>query len=84
MVAVLFTILMHFFLINLVIAIVSDHYDRVQLTQKSSTLKQKCQMLLDLGLLLSFFNKLASSLCAPFVKVKWCRKYGSEKRVAGR
>lgn len=52
-----YTTLMCIVLLNLLIAIISDEYDRVQATQKSTDLKAKCDILYDYGQLEFFFFK---------------------------
>lgn len=46
---VVFTLLMCTVMLNLLISIISDEYDRVQATQKSTDLKAKCDILWDYG-----------------------------------
>ena len=46
---VAFTILMCTTMLNLLISIISDEFDRVQATQKSTDLKAKCQILDEYG-----------------------------------
>ena len=62
---ILFTILMNIVMLNLLIAIISDNYDRVQATQKSTNLRAKCGILKDFGQLEVFFRK--RFLCEKFV-----------------
>lgn len=52
-----FTNLMNIVMLNLLIAIISDGYDRVQATQKSTDLRAKCVILSDFGQLEVFFRK---------------------------
>ena len=48
-------------MLNLLISIISDEYDRVQASQKSTDLKAKCSILYDYGQLEVFF--LENFLC---------------------
>lgn len=52
-----FTLLMCTVMLNLLISIISDEYDRVQATEKSTDLKAKCDILYDYGQLEMFFNQ---------------------------
>lgn len=52
-----FTILMCIVMLNLLISIISDDYDRVQSTQKSTDLRAKCEILKEFGQLEHFFKK---------------------------
>ena len=52
--------------LNLLISIISDTYDRVQATQKSTDLKAKINILLDFGQLDVFLRKYF--LCQKYVK----------------
>lgn len=54
---VTFTLLMCTVMLNLLISIISDEYDRVQATEKSTDLKAKCDILYDYGQLEMFFNQ---------------------------
>lgn len=60
-----FTNLMNIVMLNLLIAIISDDYDRVQATQKSTDLRAKCGILLDFGKLEVFLMKRI--LCSNFI-----------------
>lgn len=54
---VIYSLLMCTVMLNLLISIISDEYDRVQSTQKSTDLKAKCEILMDYGHLEMFFQK---------------------------
>lgn len=56
---------MNIVMLNLLIAIISDDYDRVQATQKSTDLRAKCGILLDFGQLEVFLMKRI--LCSNFI-----------------
>lgn len=45
-------------MLNLLISIISDDYDRVQATQKSTDIKSKIDILYDFGVLERFFFKV--------------------------
>lgn len=53
----MFTILMCIVMLNLLISIISDEYDRVQATQRSTDLKAKCEVVYDFGQLEVWFLK---------------------------
>ena len=44
-------------MLNLLISIISDEYDRVQATQQSTDLRAKCQILNEYGQIEQFFQK---------------------------
>lgn len=46
---ILFSILMCVVMLNLLISIISDEYDKVQATQRSTDLKAKCEVIYDFG-----------------------------------
>ena len=50
-----FSVSSNIVLMNLLISIISDDYDRIQLSARSTDLKAKCQMLLEVGELIRFF-----------------------------
>lgn len=52
-----FTMLVSVIMVNLLIAIVGDAYDRVKYNQKASDMRSKTTMLLNLGQFLSFLKK---------------------------
>ena len=63
---IIFTILMSIVMLNLLISIISDEYDRVQSTQRSTDLKAKCEMIYDFGQLEIFFRR--NILRQPYVE----------------
>ena len=52
-----FTLLMCITMLNLLISIISDEFDRVQATQKSTDLRAKCEILNEYGQLEQFFYR---------------------------
>lgn len=54
---VLFTVLINIVLLNLLISIISDDYDRVQAQQKSTDQRAKCEILAAYGVLEFFVRK---------------------------
>lgn len=61
-----FTILMCVVMLNLLISIISDEYDKVQATQRSTDLKAKCEVIYDFGQIELFFLK--NILCHEIIE----------------
>ena len=53
-------------MLNLLISIISDEYDRVQASQRATDLKAKCEVIYDFGQLEVFFSQ--NILRRPFVE----------------
>lgn len=54
---ILFSIIMNIVMLNLLISIISDDYERVQSTQMSTDAKAKCAILYELGQMMNFGKK---------------------------